>query len=82
MKTQEKINDIKLRWQQLGLYCGLGGVRNDKIIFSSDVAEANFHLQGSETKRQIGAIYQHIKKWEDDRGLFLEEVIKDLDKRV
>ena len=79
MESIESINAIKTRWELLGLYFGEGDVYSDNITFSSDVSEANFHLQSSETKRQIGAIYQHIKKWEDDRGLFLEEVIKDLE---
>jgi len=79
MESIESINAIKTRWELLGLYFGEGDVYSDNITFSSDVAEANFHLQSSETKRQIGAIYQHIKKWEDDRGLFFEEVIKDLE---
>ena len=79
MESIESINTIKTRWVLLGIYCGEGRVYNDNVSFNSDVTEANFHLQSSETKRHIGAIYQHIKRCEDDRGLFLGEVIKDLE---
>ena len=79
MESTESINAIKTRWELFGLYCGEGSVNNMGVVFSSDLAEVNYHLKSSETKRQIGVIYQHIKKCEDERGLFLGEVIKDLE---